>query len=515
MDSQSLPTRWLHRLALLALVALASVVFLGKAYETSLQAMDSSVHARIALETAAGGAAPILPMSREDLGGHWGKGFNDHPFTLFWINGNLMRFLGADAWSARLLPGLFSVGCVVLVYGFGAMLFTPAVGLVAGFILTTTAEFIGYGARFHLDTPLTFFILLSFIGWWRRSWLLTGLAVGLGLWVKSPVAFLVFPSALLALFLSRRATRAELRILGKAFAVAVVAGSLVWVITGLSAGWQWPADYWTRQVLGTAVGGRGGQQARNFWMFAQVLRTRYIPWLLLLLWSLVIIVRRRFWREPRVALLLSGALVVIVVISSVRFKYPHYYLPMYPFLALLCVVPIASWIESHARRISFGLLVLGLLVPSVLVATPIALSPEMFPALKRFDAIIQSYGSCTDTVLYVEGNQPYGSSGDYSAEVIFYTNRKFRAAECADVNGAIGSIAPAWILVSGDHLERCLSPQNTARYPVKFRFGNQWLLSRVMTQDQATDLTVLERELKAPLQCDPVEFPKNRYHRYR
>jgi hypothetical protein len=48
---------------------------------------------------------------------------------------------------------------------------------------------------------------------------------------------------------------------------------------------------------------------------------------------------------------------------------------------------------------------------------PIELVPEMFPALRRFNPIIQSYGSCRDKVLYIDGNQPYGSYGDYGVEI--------------------------------------------------------------------------------------------------
>ena len=36
------------RLSLIALVALGGIVFMGKSYQQSLQAMDSSLHARLA-----------------------------------------------------------------------------------------------------------------------------------------------------------------------------------------------------------------------------------------------------------------------------------------------------------------------------------------------------------------------------------------------------------------------------------------------------------------------------------
>lgn len=71
-----------------------------------------------------------------------------------------MRAVGASAWSAIFIPRLFSVGCVFLTFLLGEILISTAVGLVAGLVLTLTPEFLSYGSRFHLDTPMIFFILL-------------------------------------------------------------------------------------------------------------------------------------------------------------------------------------------------------------------------------------------------------------------------------------------------------------------------------------------------------------------
>jgi 4-amino-4-deoxy-L-arabinose transferase-like glycosyltransferase len=439
-------------------------------------------------------------------------GFNDHPFTLFYLNGWIMRALGATAWSAKLLPCLFSVGCVMLTLLLGAALFSPTTGLLAGFVLALSPEFIGYGARFHLDTPMTFFILLSFWGWKKRSIALTGIAAGLGIWMKNPVALLVFPAAGLSLLLSARLNRRELTRLSLAFFLALGVGSLIWIVIGSVGGWNLVSDYWHRQVFGTAVGGRNFGRSEPF-LFLQVLRRHYWPWLILLIVALYQTFKKKLWKKENDALVLSGALVVSVFISMMKFKFPHYFVPAYPFLALVAVAPFQSWLDARSESAQRWLIAFQLLASAVLLASPISLSPEMFPALKHFDAFIQSYGNCNDRVLYVEGQQPYGSHDDYGAEVGFYANRELVPVDCAGAPGAVEKLNPAWILVSGTNLAQCL-PGAQAKFQTRLRFGNQYLLSRVMPKEDAFDLTALEREHRAPVDCGAVPLPQDRYHRH-
>lgn len=509
----------LFRLSLIALVVIASVAFMGKSYERSLQAMDSSIHARLALEVTSRGARPVLPIRNLDAesssaGSFALPAFNDHPFTLFYINGWIERAFGADAWSARLLPSSFAIGCVLLVVWLGSLLYSPAVGLVAGVVLVVNREFISYGARFQLDPAMIFFILLSFIAWWKRRPVWMGIAAGVGMWMKNPVSFLVFPSAFLALLLSGGLDRRELRGLLAGLGIAIPVGAAVWVYAGAVGGWEMVADYWRRQVFGTAVGGRGNIQSHEWLMGLDVLRKSYWPWLPLLLASIFLIVRDRRWRRPEVAICLSASSVILVVISAMRFKFSHYYLPMYPFLALLTVDCVRDWVERHLLRLEVSLIGLAMILPAFLLAMPVELSPEMFPALRRFDALIQSHGSCRDKVLFIEGQQPYGSFSDYNVEIGFYANRQAESSSCGDAAARIETEKPAWILVAGSNLRDCLPEAARALYPVRYRFGNQYLLSRLILPEEALDLTPLARELRAPLDCGPVPLPRDRYHRY-
>jgi hypothetical protein len=523
------------RFALMGLMSLAVVVFMGKSYEQSLQAMDSSIYARIALDATANGIRPVLPM--KSLVGGWNHvGFNDCPFPLLVLSGWFMRIVadwggvhGANAWSARFLPSLFAVGCIPLTFWIGALLNTPVVALAASLVLTLSIPFISIGARFELDPAMIFFILLSFVAWIKRKPVWMGVFAGLGMWMKNPVAFLVFPSAFIELAFTQQMSWKEIRRLILGGLIALGFGMSVWLLTGVLGGWDLVKDYWYRQVFGTAVGGRGNTQSYDLLLFTEALKRRYWPWLPFLLASLGLIVKGKKWKQAAVALPLSSVLVVIVAISCMRFKLDHYYLPMYPFLALLTVDCIQPWVVRHQLGFMKSMMIIGMLLPTFLVAMPVELAPEMFPALSLFEAVIQSHGTCRDRVAYIDGNQPYGSFVDYDVEIGFYTNRPFLKAQCSEASMLIDQHAPEWVIVSGENRKNCIREEQRRRYPTTYRFGNQYLLSRQEgsqefqklsgnhSEDLSSteiDLTFLARKLSAPLDCTAVPLPKNRYYRY-
>src|SRR4051812_26261392 len=152
-------------LAVIAVLCFSAVIFLAKASDSTLPATDASTHADLAMSATAHGWIPKLPLGQEGDGGNWGLGFNDHPFTFFYLSGWVMRFFGPDAWSAKLMPCLFSVGCVILVLLLGRLWRSTMFGLIAALILTLSRHFIIDGLNTHLDNVMGFFILASVLLW--------------------------------------------------------------------------------------------------------------------------------------------------------------------------------------------------------------------------------------------------------------------------------------------------------------------------------------------------------------
>lgn len=498
-------------LAILGLASMAVCVFMGKSWETSLQALDSTTHALIALDTAREGPLPRLPMRNLETNLRPESRFNDHPFTLFHLNGKIMRALGPDAWSARLLPTSFSVGCILLTAWLGTLLFSLPVGLLAGLITLMSRDFVLIGSRFHLDMPMIFFILLSFLLWvkQRPSW--AGVAAGIGIWMKSPVSLLLYPSVLLSLLFLKQLDRKQFVTLAKSALIAVGVGASLWILTGIRGGFDLVSDYWTRQVLGTAVGGRGSNTPPDHWLGFDLLRRNYQPWFWLLLFSLGRVLHQRLWRKPGLALLLSAALVLEGVMSLIRFKHYWYFVPVFPFLSLLCAAPFEAFLKRAASAIEGTVATLGILVPMLLVSFPIPLGPEDHPGLRKLEPFIQSYGTCRDKILYIDGEQPFGSDLNSTYELAFYTQRRILQAGCDNAKEILTGEDPEWIVVTGKNRDLCLPADIRKRFTTEWNFGGQFLLSRVVPIERQGDLTPLVRELKPPRDCVSLPLPENPY----
>lgn len=511
--------RFALKLAVIALFCLAVAVFLGKAPDSTLPATDAATHAALSMNATAQGLVPALPIGAEAQGGHWGQGFNDHPFLYFYVSGWLMRFFGPDAWSAKLFPCLMSVGCVMLTFWLGALLRSAAFGLLAGFILLASREFVIDGLNAHLDNVMTVFILASFIAWRKNRVFLAGALAGMGVWFKSPVALLLFPAALFFEGLASVKSAANWKRVGLALGTALVTGFSLWFVAGALGGMDLVRDYWVRQLWGTAVGGRGGAQSWNPFQFVAILRSHYMPWSILLIVSLIwAFARKACWQVASFRVPLSAAGVLIAAVSLIRFKYDHYFVPAYPFLALLAAHAPAFWLERHAERFYRGFSVFVLALVTFLLATPVETAPESFPALRKFMALIQAHGACEDRVVIVNGGQPYGTFQDYSSLIHFYTGRHAVGTECVGLVQAASDPRAGWIVVSGANFRACVSEELRREFPAVWEYRGQFLLSRRVPAPasggpaQVHDLSFLGRELKAATDCKAAPLPSNRYH---
>ncbi len=499
-------------LAALALFGLSLCVFLGKSHETSLQALDSTTHALLALEVTSNGAVPALPMANFVTNHRPDTTFNDHPFTLFYLVGWVMRAFGPDAWSARLLPALFSAGSVMLTAAIGGILYSPVTGLVAGLILLMSRDFVLIGSRFHLDTPMVFFILLSFLLWLKKFPIRAGVAAGIGLWMKSPVTFLLFPVVLLTGWITKDWGRSRYRDWFYSGLISVFAGFLIWGLTGMIGGWDLVRDYWTRQVWGTAVGGRGAGGPVNHGLGIELLLRHYLPWILLVPYAVYRIFKSGKARTEAFALPLIAVLVLETILSSLRFKHYWYFLPVFPFLALILSGAFRDLLDRHSARIREGIIALGVALPVILVCFPVPLGPESFPGLRKFHPFIQSYGTCSDRILFVDGGQPFGTALDSIYELSFYTGRNIlQAKDCAEAIRLIETSSPEWVVLTSKDPSSCIPEHLLTRYPSRMRFADQHLWSRIIPEKDRMNLTPLHRELKPPKKCTPAPEPQDLY----
>ena len=530
------------RMTLFSVLALAYVAFLGQASHVSLRGIDSNIHARVSLNVTAKGIAPDLPIpnryvtnehsqnnktrapDRQKFSGPEAEYFNDHPFTLFWLNGWIMRLLEPTSFSARLLTASFSVGSVYLVYLLGALLYSSTFGILAALFLIFTRDFLLTSGTMSLDTALVFFILLSFNFWLRKKWLWLGLTVGIGLWMKTPMVLLVYPTSTLVCLMYRLCFRKSSP-LGEysrehlnfrwlaSLGLALFVGSWIWIYSGLVGGWPMVLDYWQRQVWGTSVLARGEVPTQDVFFFFRTIRTGFLPGLPFLIYALIKVVFKKQAVRPWFVVPLVAVLIVSTFVTLMTFKLGHYFTPVFPFMALLSAYSMADFLEKFKSKFLKGVQLLCTALFLVLVVSPIELAPEAFVALTKFETFISTHGNCDDTVVLVPGGEPVGSSHDYGLHLSFYTGRRVQVIECSKVNLNLQSAFPHWMILSDENFRSCLSEENRKKFGTPYRMGTQVLLSRYLATSDV-DLTPLLLERKAVKDCESPEYPQDLWHQY-
>ncbi len=502
----------LETLSELCLILLSFVLFMAKSWENSIHSVDSALHARLALEVTKNGWVPALPMpSYGALDPR--PFFNDQPFTLFYFVGQWMRLLGPDAWSARFIPGLFGVATIYLLLLIGRKYFGRAVGFGAALILMLTPMFLQASARFQLDPSMTFFILLSFFFWLKRNDSGTVASVVGAVLFKAPTGLLVLPAGFLCdLLRSRGFTLSSIRRVLTISFFSILFILLFWWMVNRIAGQDLFLDYFQRQVWGTSVNGRFEDRQYDSLFFFKVFVRQLWLWILILLFGLGYRLFKRdlsfsleeFRSEP-FYLSCAMTVVLVLVVSAVRFQAVNYFMPAFPFIALILALLIQNvisrfwvWMENfvvHATPITmFALLIF-----------PVTLGPEMMPAFRHFAPFIQTAGDCSDSVMFIDGNL-YGGKNTYFCQIAFYTGRKVLPSSCDQALELIHERKPAWILLSGNDQVNCLKNQELSEYVTRIQFGSQYLWGIYPVGRSQFDLTPLLRQLEPPLDCKPKEL---------
>jgi hypothetical protein len=225
-------------------------------------------------------------------------------------------------------------------------------------------------------------------------------------------------------------------------------------------------------------------------------------------------------RDLKLHVVAAGMLVVSL--SCLRFKYPYYFLPVFPFLSVLTACLFDKALKSLGRTFtgkSLDLVMIpaGLALPVLLVILPVPLTAEQFPALRKFIPFIQTYSGPGDRVMYINHTQPYGNDGDAYPEIAFYTGLTFTSSSCEAAALKVTRTHPEWILTSGKTAGECLSAKLLANYRFRLKAGNQFLLSNRTPgsrPDEAFDLTPLYRELGVSVDHEAPPLPATQFHRY-
>lgn len=432
-----------HLWHLIAVIAIAFGFFLVGLDRITVPTVDGAVRASMARHIVSTGQ--FWPIVYE------GQVFTDHPPLYLWLTVLSYKVFGMNDFAVNLVPRLFAFLTVIITALIALQAgYSRGVALAAALILCLTRDFVLSSVRGYIEPVLEFFIYAALyftliFTQRRRLWsaALAGIMVWLAAYSKGPVA--LWPFIFCMIFIRR--PRALAAYLG-AFAACTVVWAL-WVTT--KGHWPYWADYLNKQVLGSALEGRGGAQRREPLYFAEILLKYYWPWLPFFGWAVYRAARARKLAFEHVALLF--ALGFIGAFSLMKWKFWYYIAPAYPAMALFIAIDFQKNISKIFDRpkVAKGLACAAaawILIASIL---PIRLHHERVPEVMAFkDAIRKSELPGPIWFIHNPGDHNMiATSGNWYFERI--------VEKVVDEQEWMKSKlkAPAWIITGTDYYKSC------------------------------------------------------------
>lgn len=280
-----------------------------------------------------------------------------------WLTLPLVHWCGESPFWHRFWSAAFGVGCVLLTYRLGAILFRAEVGFLAGVFLALNRDFyFSHGVRFGgMDAMTAFFLTAAVLAYATRQhrsqresiwWAITGASLGLACLSKPPVFGVFFFTILAAhhLWVRRRegwlaSLRGPLLALGMSMVVAGPWYFLIWLRLG-------HAGLFQLFVFNSVVRSIDSQPVA-LWQFHKALWHASNGFKLL---EVAFVCAAACWwlkhLRPRWELLLAVAgsfLFALAVAGKVNANYTYY---VYPLLSVLLAAMLLEAWPWLARRVA-------------------------------------------------------------------------------------------------------------------------------------------------------------------
>jgi 4-amino-4-deoxy-L-arabinose transferase-like glycosyltransferase len=282
------------------------------------------------------------------------------PILSYWLIATGYGVAGVGEAAARMWSALAGLGLALLTAACGRRWYDERTGRWAGAIVATAFGYFSVARSALPDLPLAFFITLAIwtaivgtldrparpLGWAA----LAGLATGLGVLIKGPVAIVLPAIVLLPLWWHER----RLRHLDPLWVLTAILTALVVAVPWYAAMTHVHGlAYLERFLLGDNVerfATTRFNEHRPPWFYLPIIAGGLLPWTLLA--APLVAGLRRWWREGRgtavhTLRLLAWAGLPLLFFSLSVGKQPRYILPILPPLALLLA-------RGLSRRIGEG-----------------------------------------------------------------------------------------------------------------------------------------------------------------
>lgn len=418
MSQPSFKSKW-HLLAIFTLAYAVFFVGLDRAEVPTVDGAVRATEARTIVETG-----HWFPITYQE------KAVNDHPPLFVWATAVSFKVFGVNDFAANFPSRL----CAALTFIFTALIalevgLSPGLALFAVLILATTRDFVLSSVRGYIEPMLEFFIYgglwLAFRQRKRRSYwaaLGAGICAFGAFFSKGPPA--LWPALAYAILLIWLGGLPGARL--RVFSIYVATLALCF---GALAFWTNKHGYWNdwqmylqKQVLSSALDGRGGAQSGDHLYFIKILLKFYWPWLPFLL----IGIRRSFrWgisfelTDEAIYSWIFGvfALGFLAGFSLVKWQFWYYIAPAYPAMALFIASTSYSFTKKWFAAPAFAYSIFTIALTWILIgsAMPIPLGRERVPEVIAFKNTILN-SKIEEPVLFFNAPNDHnmvGTSGEW------------------------------------------------------------------------------------------------------
>lgn len=325
-----------------------------------------------------------------------GATYHHKPPLLFWLMNIAWAGWGVSEFAARVVAPCFGLASLAGTWALARRMWPdrPRVAFLAPLLLVGCVLFTLFSSLIFFDLPLTFSVLLAWLGLWRAAhgqrlsgWLGVAAGLGLGALFKGPVVLLpVVWAAVLAPYWKPVPIPSWSNWYGS-FLLAILAGAalaLAWALPAAQAGGpEFARMLFFGQHAGRVV--NSFQHAKPLWWYLVLLPVLIFPWTF---WG-------GLWRggppssqlrtDPGVRFVGSVVTATVFTFSLISGKQPQYLLPIFPLLALGLAHRLDTNPPPDRRRDRAALAALALLVGLAVVGVGIVVRsrgwPETWPPL--------------------------------------------------------------------------------------------------------------------------------------
>jgi 4-amino-4-deoxy-L-arabinose transferase-like glycosyltransferase len=376
-----------HRRLFWLLLAGTGVLTLFQLGHLPLTDVDEPVYGEVGKEMAHSGPAGWL--SPHFNGALW----FDKPPLFYWLTALSMRVFGVSEWTARLPSALLGIGLVWATYSLARRAYprSPEVGLWAGFVLATTAQFFLLAHAAVTDMTLAFTLLMALLGVYawvttgRGRWMaLAGAMTGLATLTKGPVAIvLIGLQVIVFLALARQGRRLLSPALWAGFALCL-AIALPWFLAmihlhgGLFIQGFLEANNVTRFLKAEHP------KTQQFLYYVPVFCGFFLPWTLALpgavatAWGGLRTERQDPDGTKPTLFLVLWFVLVFVFFSASQTKLVTYIFPVFPIAAIVTGSGIAQrvWAKTYDRAAwAFGIFFALVTIGAAIAGRKFAIAP--------------------------------------------------------------------------------------------------------------------------------------------